>query len=448
MLFNVSSITRKLSKPTSFFGVELWVAILICIILFFLCFALGITLYVISTRRRRKARNALKPTISKDLHNSYSMSRRLLPHNGWEIEMGIGTPEKQVIFSSQASGPLSSAMDLESAARYLHPPVAFDVRPSYQFTLSEIEAATDDFADENLVVCGDYAIVYYGILFGNTRVTIKRLLSSRAKAKDFTREVEALLGLKHRHLVKLLGYCFEGYYRIIVDEYVDNGNLGQWLHDCITEVSPLTWNIRMNIVLGIAKGLAYLHEDTEPAIIHQHLKSSSILLDKQWNPKISDFGITKLLGSDEWSYPITPPTGMSGYLAPEYLSTGILDDKCDVYSFGILIMEIVSGKTSIEYTITEIEEYLIDWIKSKVESQQYDQIVDPKLPEMPCMKELKRILLIALRCVDPDVSNRPKMGEVIHMLEPHDLLLSDGHVIKKQTSRRSSVSEDQLLSNS
>nr|XP_009772517.1 PREDICTED: probable serine/threonine-protein kinase At1g01540 [Nicotiana sylvestris] len=331
------------------------------------------------------------------------MSRRLLPHNGWEIEMGNGTPEKQVIFSSQTSGPLSRVMDLE---------------PSYQFTLSEIEAATDDFADENVVVCGDYAIVYYGILFGNTRVTIKRLISSRAKAKDFTREVEALLGLKHRNLVKLLGYCFDGYYRITVDEYIDNGN---------------------------AKGLAYLHEDTEPAIIHQHLKSSSILLDKQWNPKISDFCITKLLGSDEWNYPITPPTGMSGYLAPEYLSTGVLDDKCDVYSFGILIMEIVSGKTSIEYTITEIEEYLIDWIKSKVESQQYDQIVDPKLPEMPCMKELKRILRIALRCVDPDVSNRPKMGEVIHMLEPRDLLLGDGHVIKKQTSCRSSA---QLLSNS
>ncbi|XP_019246335.1 PREDICTED: probable serine/threonine-protein kinase At1g01540 [Nicotiana attenuata] len=132
--------------------------------------------------------------------------------------------------------------------------------------------------------------------------TLVTASGSVAKAKDFTREVEALLGLKHRNLVKLLGYCFEGYYRIIVDEYIDNGNLGQWLHDCISEVSPLTWNIRMNIVLGIAKGLAYLHEDTEQAIIHQHLKSSSILLDKQWNPKISDFGITKLLGSDEWSF--------------------------------------------------------------------------------------------------------------------------------------------------
>lgn len=151
------------------------------------------------------------------------------------------------------------------------------------------------------------------------------------------------------------------------------------------------------------------------------------------------------------------------YLAPEYLSTGILDDKSDVYSFGILIMEIVSGKPPIECTTTEIEvkiflllfgilahsfcshktrkkrlskmqmyfnlqEYLIDWMKSMVASQQYDQIVDSKLPEMPCMKELKIILLIALRCVDPNVNSRPKMGQVIHMLQPRDLLLSDVNV--------------------
>uniref|UniRef100_A0A3Q7FGF4 non-specific serine/threonine protein kinase n=1 Tax=Solanum lycopersicum TaxID=4081 RepID=A0A3Q7FGF4_SOLLC len=242
---------------------------------------------------------------------------------------------------------------------------------------------------------------------------------------EFTGEVEVLLGLRHKNLVKLIGYCFEGNYRIIVEEYVDNGNLGQWLHDCTSEVSPLTWNIRMNIVLGIAKGLAYLHEDTEPAaIIHQHLKSSSILLNRHWNPKISDFGITNFLDSDERSnHPITTPPGMAGYLAPEYLSTGIFDEKSDVYNFGILIMEIVSGKPSIEYTSTEDEECLIDWMKSMVERQQYDQIVDPKIAERPNMKEVKIFLLIALRCVDPDVNNRPKMGEVIHMLQPRDLLI-------------------------
>ncbi|PHT53243.1 hypothetical protein CQW23_07705 [Capsicum baccatum] len=385
MYFNFSSVKQRLFEPIPFFGIKLWVAILTCIVLLVLVFALFITPCVITTRRRRKARNALKPMVSKDV------------------------------------------TDLETAGTiHSQPPVAFNARPSYyQFTLAEIEAATNNFADKNVVVCGDYAIVYHAIMFGSTRVAVKRLLSSRATAKEFTREVDVLLNLRHKNLVKLLGYCFEGYYRVVVDEYVDNGNLGQWLHDCTSEVSPLTWNMRMNIVLGIAKGLAYLHEDTEPAIIHKHLKSSSIFLDKQWNPKISDFGITNLLGSGERRYPITPPTGMSGYLAPEYLSMRILDDKSDVYSFGILIMEIVSGKPSIEYTVTEIEEYLVDWMKSMVASQQYDQIVDPKLPEMPCTKELKIILLVALKCVDPDVNNRPKMGQVIHMLQPRDLLLTN-----------------------
>ncbi|XP_049394516.1 probable serine/threonine-protein kinase At1g01540 [Solanum stenotomum] len=384
MYLNFTAIIQRLSKPIPFFGIKLWIAILTCIVLFVLICITILCIIITRQRRRRKARKSLMP-------------------------MGMRSiPEKQVIFSTSRT-----------------------TKPSYQFRLIEIQAVTNDFADDHVVACGDYAIVYHAIMFGNTRVAIKRLLSCRTKAKEFKGEVEVLLGLRHKNLVKLLGYCFAGNYRIIVEEYVNNGNLGQWLHDCISEVSPLTWSIRMNIVLGIAKGLAYLHEDTEStAIIHQHLKSSSILLDKQWNPKISDFGITNFLDSDERSnHPITPPPGMSGYLAPEYLSTGILDEKSDVYNFGILIMEIVSGKPSIEYTTTENEEYLIDWMKSMVASQQYDQIVDPKLPEMPSMKELKIFLLIALRCVDPDVNNRPKMGEVIHMLQPRDLLLSDVNMI-------------------
>lgn len=113
------------------------------------------------------------------------------------------------------------------------------------------------------------------------------------------------------------------------------------------------------------------------------------------------------------------------YIAPECVNTCILDVKSDVYSFGILVMEIVSGKTSVHCSVTEIEEYLIDWIKLMVSEQKFDQVVDPNLPDMPSAKELKRILLLALRCVDPDADERPKMGTVIHMLEPRDLLLAD-----------------------
>ncbi|GFZ06446.1 protein kinase superfamily protein [Actinidia rufa] len=223
-----------------------------------------------------------------------------------------------------------------------------------------------------------------------------KIKEKRCKDENFIAQVEAIGNVRHKNLVKLLGYCTEGAFRMLVYEYVDNGNLSQWLHGCIRQVSPLTWNMRINVIQAAGKGLAYLHEDIEPKIIHQQIKSSNILLDQQWNPKISDIGIAKVL-CPEWSHVATSPMGMSGYIAPEY-----------AYTRG-----------------NETEVYLIDWLKCMVANQSFDQVVDPKMPEMPSLKELKRTVLVALRCVDQDVENRPTMGDVIHMLEPRDLLLSD-----------------------
>nr|GMD56714.1 probable serine/threonine-protein kinase At1g01540 [Ipomoea batatas] len=378
MFFSASSISHKLREPTSFFGTKLWVAILIWMA-FVTAFSLLIITLWITCSRRRKALPSKQPRVPGCLcsYSGPSMDRRLLSRNGKENEL-----------------------DLDKEGW-----------PSHRYTLDEMEAATNGFDPRNVISCGDHAIVYHGVLLNNIRVAVKRLLSNRGKAEDFMRQVEAVWCIRHRNLVKLLGFCVEGTYRVLVYEYADNGNLKHWLHECTWELSPLTWNIRMNIILGVAKGLAFLHEDTEPAVVHQNLTSSKILLDKQWNPKVLDFGITKLLDS-EWS-----PTASSHVL--------VLDEKSDVYSFGILIMEIISGKALIFDTATETEECLIDWIKSMVEKHKYDQLVDPRLPEMPSPVEFKRIILIALRCVDPDAGDRPKMGEVIHMLEPRDLLLSD-----------------------
>nr|GMD53795.1 probable serine/threonine-protein kinase At1g01540 [Ipomoea batatas]GME20540.1 probable serine/threonine-protein kinase At1g01540 [Ipomoea batatas] len=440
MFFSASSISHKLREPTSFFGTKLWVAILIWMA-FVTAFSLLIITLWITCSRRRKALPSKQPRVPGCLcsYSGPSMDRRLLSRNGKENELDLVSLEKlQAIDSAHSSnlrGPSEKMMMMmrncvEDKEGW----------PSHRYTLDEMEAATNGFDPRNVISCGDHAIVYHGVLLNNIRVAVKRLLSNRGKAEDFMRQVEAVWCIRHRNLVKLLGFCVEGTYRVpltiicyrvLVYEYADNGTLKHWLHECTWELSPLTWNIRMNIILGVAKGLAFLHEDTEPAVVHQNLTSSKILLDKQWNPKVLDFGITKLLDS-EWS-----PTASSHVL--------VLDEKSDVYSFGILIMEIISGKALIFDTATETEECLIDWIKSMVEKHKYDQLVDPRLPEMPSPVEFKRIILIALRCVDPDAGDRPKMGEVIHMLEPRDLLLSDERVIKKQTSRRSSVKEDDLL---
>ncbi|CAD6201708.1 unnamed protein product [Miscanthus lutarioriparius] len=289
------------------------------------------------------------------------------------------------------------------------------------FTLRELEEATDGLAEENVIGEGGYGIVYKGTLHDSTLIAVKNLLNNRGQAeKEFKVEVEAIGRVRHKNLVRLLGYCVEGAYRMLVYEYVDNGNLDQWLHGDVGEVSPLTWDIRMNIMLATAKGLAYLHEGLEPKVVHRDIKASNILLDQQWNAKVSDFGLAKLLCSEK-SYVTTRVMGTFGYVAPEYASTGMLNERSDVYSFGVLIMEIITGRSPVDYTRAAGEVNLVEWLKAMVAERKTEEVVDPKMAEKPSPKTLKRALLVALRCVDPDANKRPKMGHVIHMLEMDDL---------------------------
>ncbi|KAF5204295.1 Receptor-like kinase lip2 [Thalictrum thalictroides] len=288
------------------------------------------------------------------------------------------------------------------------------------YTLRELEDSTNEFADENVIGEGGYGIVYRGLLKDNSYVAVKNLLNNRGQAeREFKVEVEAIGRVRHKNLVRLLGYCAEGAHRMLVYEYVDNGNLEQWLHGDVGPHSPLTWEIRMNIILGTAKGLTYLHEGLEPKVVHRDVKSSNILLDRQWNPKVSDFGLAKLLGSDS-SYVTTRVMGTFGYVAPEYASTGMLNERSDVYSFGILIMEIITGRNPVDYNRPSGEVNLVEWLKSMVASRNAEGVLDPKMTEKPSSRALKRALLVALKCVDPDSHKRPKMGHVIHMLEADD----------------------------
>ncbi|XP_071706759.1 probable serine/threonine-protein kinase At1g01540 [Rutidosis leptorrhynchoides] len=292
------------------------------------------------------------------------------------------------------------------------------------YSAREIELATNWHG--NVIGNGKHGVVYHGVLLDGKRVAVKELLNNSGSVEEFIEEVEAIWCIRHKNLVKLLGYSINGAKRMLVYEYINNGNLQQWLHGTLGRVSPLTWDIRMSIILGIAKGLVYLHEDSEPTVILKRLKSSHILLDHQWNPRLSNIGITRLLALG----PNQSVSGMSGYVAPEYVVTHNFNEKSDIYSFGVLIIEIVSGKAPVEYLESGQKEYLVEWLKEMVSDEMFDEILDPKLiQEPPSLKELKRVTLIALRCVDHDVENRPTVGDVIHMLEPRDLLLDDDSVI-------------------
>ncbi|KAL1820092.1 hypothetical protein ACET3Z_014961 [Daucus carota] len=421
-----SSTVKKLSSKTPFFGLKLWPLILISIGVLILL----LLILKFCCARRRSSRydhyQLNKPESSRDAITKTPSSALLLSRNALPSEIDIESSGGR--WSSREGYRCSGT----KSGQLKHWNSIGGIK---QYSLEEIETATNEFADENVVGSGDYGIVYRGLLFDHSRVAIKKLVFNNGKLMDFIQEVEAMWCIRHKNLVKLLGYCTQGTYKMLVYEYVDNGNLKNWLHGTGGDFSPLTWNTRMNIILGIVKCLVYLHEDTEPPIVHQNLKSSNILLDRQWNPKVSDFGLSKLLGPD-WTLSSARPTGTSGYMAPEYSGTRILDEKTDVYSVGVLIIEILSGRSPIQRRGDGTEVNLVEWLNSVLRDQNIIHVLDPKLPEKPNKKELKRIILIALRCVDADAENRPKMGDIIHMLEPRDLLLSDGRVTRTETFRR------------
>ncbi|KAL1349428.1 hypothetical protein AAHE18_07G156900 [Arachis hypogaea] len=304
------------------------------------------------------------------------------------------------------------------------------------YSMSEVEEATNGFAEGNVIGEGGYGIVYRGVLRDGSVVAVKNLLNNKGQAeKEFKVEVEAIGKVRHKNLVRLVGYCAQGAKRMLVYEYVDNGNLEQWLHGDVGPVSPLTWDIRMRIAVGTAKGLAYLHEGLEPKVVHRDVKSSNILLDKNWNAKVSDFGLAKLLGSEK-SYVTTRVMGTFGYVSPEYASTGMLNECSDVYSFGILLMELITGRSPIDYSRPPAEMNLVDWFKGMVTSRRGDELVDPLIEIKPSPRSLKRALLVCLRCIDLDVIKRPKMGQIVHMLEADDYPFRSVESVHKPSWRR------------
>ncbi|KAJ0264305.1 receptor-like protein kinase [Hirschfeldia incana] len=298
------------------------------------------------------------------------------------------------------------------------------------FTLRDLQLATNHFSKENIIGDGGYGVVYHGTLTNKTPVAVKKLLNNPGQAdKDFRVEVEAIGHVRHKNLVRLLGYCVEGTHRMLVYEYMNNGNLEQWLHGDMSHQGHLTWEARIKVLVGTAKALAYLHEAIEPKVVHRDIKSSNILMNDNFDAKLSDFGLAKLLGADK-SYVSTRVMGTFGYVAPEYANSGLLNEKSDVYSFGVVLLEAVTGRYPVDYERPKEEVHMVEWLKLMVQQKQFEQVVDKELEIKPTTSELKRALLTALRCVDPDADKRPKMSQVARMLE------SDEYPVMPREERR------------
>lgn len=231
-------------------------------------------------------------------------------------------------------------------------------------------------------------------------------------------EVEMLSRLHHRNLVRLLGICTEEKNRCLVYELIPNGSVESHLHGIDKEVAPLDWGARLKIALGAARGLAYLHEDSSPRVIHRDFKSSNILLEHDFTPKVSDFGLARSALDEENQHISTRVMGTFGYVAPEYAMTGHLLVKSDVYSYGVVLLELLTGRKPVDMSMPSGQENLVAWARPLLPTPEgLNLLIDPSLsPEVP-LDSIAKVAAIASMCVQPEVSHRPFMGEVVQALK-------------------------------
>uniref|UniRef100_F6H2L6 non-specific serine/threonine protein kinase n=1 Tax=Vitis vinifera TaxID=29760 RepID=F6H2L6_VITVI len=285
------------------------------------------------------------------------------------------------------------------------------------FTLRQIKAATNNFDAANKIGEGGFGSVYKGVLSDGTIIAVKQLSSkSKQGNREFVTEIGMISALQHPHLVKLYGCCIEGNQLLLIYEYMENNSLARALFGPEECQLQLDWPTRHRICVGIARGLAYLHEESRLKIVHRDIKATNVLLDKDLNPKISDFGLAKL--DEEYNTHIsTRIAGTFGYMAPEYAMRGYLTDKADVYSFGVVALEIVSGRSNTTYRPKEESIYLLDRALSLKEKGSLMDIVDPRLGSDFNKEEVMAMLNIALLCTTISSAVRPAMSSVVSMLE-------------------------------
>ncbi|KAK3198573.1 hypothetical protein Dsin_021988 [Dipteronia sinensis] len=284
------------------------------------------------------------------------------------------------------------------------------------FTLRQIKAATNSFDPANKIGEGGFGPVYKGVLADGSVIAVKQLSSkSKQGNREFVNEIGMISALQHPHLVKLYGCCIEGNQLLLVYEYLENNSLARALFGPEEHQLNLDWPTRHKICVGIARGLAYLHEESRLKIVHRDIKATNVLLDKDLNPKISDFGLAKLDEEDN-THISTRIAGTFGYMAPEYAMRGYLTDKADVYSFGIVALEIVSGRSNTSYRQKEDAFYLLDWALILKDEGKLMELVDPKL-DSNFNEEVMVMISVALQCSHVSPTVRPSMSTVVSMLE-------------------------------
>ncbi|KAK6147008.1 hypothetical protein DH2020_017920 [Rehmannia glutinosa] len=294
------------------------------------------------------------------------------------------------------------------------------------FTYSELKQITKNFSRTAKLGEGGFGCVFKGIMKSSEDpakkidVAVKQLGRRGLQGhKEWVTEVNVLGVVEHPNLVKLIGYCAEdderGIQRLLIYEYMPNGSVED--HLSIKSVTPLSWAMRLRIALDAARGLAYLHEEMDFQIIFRDFKASNILLDEQWNAKLSDFGLARLGPPEGLTHVSTAVVGTMGYAAPEYVQTGRLTSKSDVWSYGVFLYELITGRRPIDRNRPRSEQKLLEWVKPYLsDAKKFQQILDPRLEGKQILKSAHKLSLVANRCLARLPKTRPKMSEVLEMV--------------------------------
>ncbi|XP_062018807.1 proline-rich receptor-like protein kinase PERK1 [Rosa rugosa] len=380
---------------------------------------LGIVL--ICYKRRSRKNNA----IPEDYYKPPSLGPKDGCYDAVQPHHNVPQPGVHVIrvLSSTSTSPMRRAAGSE--VLYAHQPqwLGFPMDISNgTFTYDQLLVATNGFSEANLLGQGGFGYVHKGVLPGGKEVAVKQLKTgSRQGEREFHAEVDIISLVHHKHLVSLVGHCIKGAERLLVYEFVPNNTLEFHLHGLGQTV--LEWEIRLKIATGSAKGLAYLHEDCNPKIIHRDIKASNILVDQKFEAKVSDFGLAKSFSGTNThiTHLSTRVVGTFGYLAPEYASSGKVTEKSDVYSYGVVLLELITGRPPISTIDSLRNEGLVQWARplltQALEDGAFDALVDPRLETNYNKNEMARMVACAAACVRHSAWLRPRMSQIVHALE-------------------------------
>ncbi|XP_043719822.1 receptor-like kinase TMK4 [Telopea speciosissima] len=359
---------------------------------------MGVVAFVICYAKKRKQKTGLVP----------------LPQN--EKEMG----KNGAVGPSNGYGGFGS--ELQSQSSDTSEVQVFD-GGNVAISIQVLREVTNNFSEENILGRGGFGVVYKGVLHDGTQIAVKRMECAAMGTKgmnEFQAEIAVLTKVRHRHLVALLGFCVNGNERLLVYEYMPQGTLGEHLFDCNANgYPPLTWKQRVTIALDVARGVEYLHGLAQQSFIHRDLKPSNILIGDDMRAKVSDFGLVKNAPDGKFSIE-TRLAGTFGYLAPEYAATGRVTTKVDVYAYGVVLMELITGRKALDETMPDDRTHLVTWFRRVlINKDNIGKAIDPSLdPDDETFEYICKVAELAGHCTAREPSQRPDMGHAVNILAP------------------------------